>query len=307
MKTFNSLLLAISFHGLGTVSSAIAQTEVEPFAPAFPVVILPTISFAAGELRYQEHDSELVPGLKSHFEEPAFDTGIGIEFIFEGYHGLTLDFDFLQTDSGTERWRDTGVLIQENDLELSRFNFSIGYRASTWNRARLPSLLPEWQKIIRFDGGIAAYYRRQRFLRDDFFDFEQTPPTFIGGEVEETFDMVGAEFTLELELGPRHLAAAFIRGRAGGGYASVMNDSLEPEVSKNDFQFDTASVQGTVEAGVVSQFAPFIELRLGYRFLHQELFDQRITVFSQGANRRFEFPESSTITHMIFFEAGFPF
>lgn len=288
-------------------SAALAQMEVEPFVPAFPVVVLPTISFAAGELRYQEHDSELFPGLKSHFEEPAFETGIGIEFIFSGHHGLAIDFDFLQTDNGAERWRDDGILVQENDLEVSRFNFSIGYRASTWNRARLPSLLPELQKIIRFDGGIAAYYRRQRFLRDDFFDFTQSPPTFNGGEVEETFDMLGAEFTLELELGPRHLAAAFIRGRAGGGYASVMNDSLEPEVSKNDFQFDTASVQGTVEAGVVSQFAPSIELRLGYRFLHQELFDKRITVFFQGANRRAEFPDSSTIAHMIFFEAAFPF
>ncbi len=282
------------------------------FAGPRPVVVIPRIDFGGGVLRYRETDFETAPGTESDFEEPVFDSGIEWDVIFGGHHALNIELGFWQTSTGTEEWEENGVPIQMNDLDVGRFSLAMGYLASTWDRSVPPQALvgpPQW---IRFAGGVRAYYRHQDFERDDFTVLLPPPPTFSSRGVEETFDMFGGEVALDLEFGPRSIVAGFLRGFAGGGYVGVHNDGLEPVVDKEDMRIDTAGVHAAFEVGVLSQFFPMVELRIGYRYHWMQVFqDQRTVdgfdpvlgpvVFSV------ELPDNTTELHVAFFEAAFPF
>jgi hypothetical protein len=164
--------------------------------------------------------------------------------------------------------------------------------------------------MIRFAAGIMApQYRHQQFERDEFVDTTTSPPTSQEGSATETFDMVGAEVTLEFEVGPRPILAGFFRGRAGGEYVLVMNDGLEPLVDREDTDIHTAGVHGTVEAGVISQFIPNVEIRAGYRYHRQEVFQEMKNVITgpNGRGLSLELPDNTTELQMVFIEAAFVF
>src|SRR5262245_60808716 len=167
----------------------------EPLAPApgLSFAIQPAVHFGGGELSYQEHDFRSAPGLESKFEEPVFETGVGVDFIFQGHHALSLDFNFFGTTQGEETWKEAGTLVQENEMDIHRFGFELGYLGSTWNRALDPRDLRGPERFIRFAGGINGYYRRQGFDREGFVDFTVDPPLLIDAEATETFDMLGGE------------------------------------------------------------------------------------------------------------------
>jgi hypothetical protein len=290
------------------LQGAAAAQEPEP-APFFN---RPHLSLGGGDFSYREHHFELAPGLKSRFEEPVISTGFGWDFIFAGHNALTTDFDFFQTDRGTERWKDSGTLVQEDRLNVRRFSLALGYLYSTWDRSQPPESLSGPSRLLRFGFGVSAYYRRQAFRRDEFTDFTTSPPTSSDEVVNETFDMVGVETGLTLEFGPRNIAAAFLRARGGGGYVGVLNDGLEPLVKKEDARIDTGGVQGTVEVGLVSQFARHVELRAGYRYHRMEVFESRRTVNAVDPVLgpvviSIELPDNTTEMHMLFVEAAFPF
>lgn len=302
--------LGVSFLGalvLGIIPAARGQ-EIE-----LPLVVSkPRLSFGGGVLAYREHDFDTAPGLKSSFREPFFETGLGWDFIVAGHNVFNLGLDFWQSAEGTEKWKDSDIPVQENDLDVDRFSLTLGYLASSWNRALPPTELPPASRIFRIGGGLNFYYRRQAFFRDDFEDLTTNPPTFIDAEVEEVFDMVGGEVVLDMELGPRHIACAFLRLKSGGGWVGVTNDGLEPLVDEDDSDLSTAGIHGTVEAGVVSQPTPQVELRLGYRFHWTEVFQEQETVSGFDpvlgpVTVSIELPDNSTEIHMVFFEAAFPF
>src|SRR5262249_11638674 len=160
--------------------------------------------------------------------EPVFEMDFGWDLIFDGHHALALDFDFFQTDRGTERWTEFESLVQTDRLDVGRYGISVGYVGSTRSRAGPPQDLQGPARMLRCSASIQASYRRQAFRRDEFLDFSTSPPTFIDEEVREDFDMVGGEAILDLEIGPRNIVAGFIRGHGGGGYVGVVNDGLEP-------------------------------------------------------------------------------
>src|SRR5258705_2285620 len=71
----------------------------------------PHFAMGAGELTYREHHFDIAPGLKSYFSEPFVEGRGGWDFIFTGRHALTVDFAFLETQNGTETWKDSGALV----------------------------------------------------------------------------------------------------------------------------------------------------------------------------------------------------
>jgi len=277
-----------------------ARTQDE--APAWhpPMFNRPTFSFGAGVLEYREHDFDLAPGLESRFSEPVFQYTFGWEFV-TGNHDFYINMDFFHSLEGTEKWKESGETVQTDDLDILRFGLELGYMASTWDRALPPPLLPKSSQAVRFAGGLNLYYRHQHFERDDFVVFDPFPEP-VDFESDEMFDMLGGEVVLELEFGPRHILAGFIRGKGGGGYVSVVNDIFDPY--DDDAQINTASVQGTVEVGILSQFLPHVELRLGYRWHRLEVFGEDTTV---DGVLLVELPDNTTEIHMGFLEAVFPF
>lgn len=272
----------------------------------------PHFGMGAGELTYREHHFDIAPGLKSNFSEPFVEGRGGWDFIFTGQNALTVDFAFLETKTGTETWKDSGALVQQNTLDVGRFSFEIGYLWSTWNRAVPPIDLGGISDMVRFGVGANTFYRRQAFDRDHFSDFTTSPPTTSDANVKETFDMLGAEVVLDLELGPRQLVAFFARGKGGGGYTGVLNDGLEPLVKKEDARLDTGEVHGTLEAGLVTQPNPRFELRAGYRYLWQEVFEKKRTVNAVDpvlgpVTILIDLPDNTTIMHMGYIEVAIPF
>lgn len=305
-----SILTAALFASAGM---PLASTRAQAQVPGTrPVVVIPRLDFGGGVLRYRETDFDTAPGTESDFDEPVFETGIEWDVVFGGHHALNIELGFWQTSTGTEDWEENGTPIQMNDLDVGRFSLAMGYLASTWDRSAPPQSLAGPARWIRFAGGLRAYYRHQAFERDDFTVFLPPPPTFSSRAVEETFDMAGGEVALDLEFGPRDIVSGFIRGFAGGGYVGVLNDGLGPVVDKEDMRIDTAGVHGTIEVGILSQFIPQLELRLGYRYHRMEVFQDRRTVsavdpFLGPVVFSVELPDNTTELHVAFFEAAFPF
>jgi hypothetical protein len=85
------------------------------------------------------------------------------------------------------------------------------------------------------------------------------------------------------------------------GFATVFNDFFED--LDEDASFYTWSVQGTIEAGVLSQPIDAVELRVGYRFHYMEVFGDKNSV----AGGTLELPDNTTEMHQIFFEANLYF
>jgi hypothetical protein len=301
-----SVVLSVLLNCLCWIFSGARAEESAP-EPAPPDVFnKPHLAIGGGSVRYRETDFNSAPSLHSNFEEPAVMTDAGWDFIFSGHHTLRLDFAFVGTATGTEDWHESGSLIQENDLHIHRFGISIGYLASTWNRAAPPELLAGVSRYFRFSGGVDAFYRRQAFFRTDFVDFTQTPPASVDVSSEEDFDMGGGEVVLELEAGPRNIAAFFLDGRAGAEYVSVVNDAI-PFASTQDTRINTHGVHGAIEAGVVSQPLRSLELRLGYRYDRLDVFGDSKVIQTPQATIGLELPDNVTEMHLIFLEAAFLF
>jgi hypothetical protein len=276
-----------------------------------PLVLRPRLSLGGGEVSYREHHFETAPGLHSNFHDAAIMPDVGLDVIVDGYHQLSLDFDAFTSFTGREHWMDDMGLVQENDLRIWRINFTVAYTASTWNRAIDPRNLTGASRLIRFAGGVAGFYRRQEFNRSDFIDFTTSPPTAIGGSVDEVFNIFGGEAVLDLEVGPRHILAGFVRGRAGGGAVSVTNNGFAG-LTPNDTRINTTTVHGEIEAGVVSQPSPRVELRFGYRWFRQEVFEhtKNVILIDPALGPQLvtlDLPDNTTVLHMVFFEAAFPF
>ena len=294
------------------------ETTMEYAAPSETLHFKPRLSFGYGALEYRElkFDPFVLSladpprtDVKSDFDEAVYQGSVNFDFIF-GHHGMLLGFDFFQTESGTEKWKDEGVLFQENDLDVWRFGFEVGYIGSTYNRSIPPAELTGADRWIRFAGGLAFYYRHQHFTRDEFVVFNPNviadpTPSFSDEEVEEQFDMVGGEILLELEAGPRNIVAAFVRARGGGGLVTVVNDSLGS--LEEDARIYTAGVQGTFDVGIVSQFVKNLELRAGYRFGVMQVYEERAEVDLGGGTLYVDLPDNRTMMSMAFVELAIPF
>ncbi len=287
-----------SYQAVGEAPSATPEA-LPMWAPLF--AFRPRVSLGFGEFSYEEEDFDLVPGLDSEFKEPVFWGQLGCDFAFR-HHGVTLDFDFFHTATGTERWEEFGSLVQKNELNVWRLGLELGYFGSTWDRSRPSSMLRGASRYVRFGGGFRLYYRHQHFTREDFelYDASGQLDEVVDTEVEEKFDMLGGEFVIDFEVGPRHYAAGFIRGKGGGGLVVVTNDIFEPD--EEDFSVTTASVQGTVEAGVVSQPIRFLEVRGGVRYHHLEVFGED----TKESGITVELPDNTTQIYMIFIEVTVP-
>lgn len=259
----------------------------------------PYASFGYGSLEYRETSFEIRPDLTSSFREPVYMGALGWEFLLER-SAIRLGVDFFVTENGTEDWTETGTLLQTNDLRVWRLSLDAGYLYSSYDRGLPSSELTGTNKHFRFGAGLNLYYRHQHFQRDDFATFD--PPTFDDQSVNEKFDMLGGEVVLELEVGPRDIVAAFARGKGGGGLVTVTNDALGS--FENDARIWTAGVQGTIEAGVVSEAIRGIELRAGYRYHRLQVFEETTTV---AGILIVNLPDNQTTIHMFFFEASFPF
>jgi len=258
----------------------------------------PKLSIGYGILRYHEHDFDAAPGLESKYEEKVIQGMLGWEFLL-GHHGFSLDIDFLHSFTGTETWTEFGTLAQEDDLKIWRLGFEVSYLGSTWDRSIPASSLDGPSRFIRFGAGIGAYYRHQQFTRDDFVLYN--PPGTSDGEVNEKFDMFGGEILLELEIGPRDIIAAFARGKGGGGYVTVTNDALGS--LEDDARINTFGVQGTIEAGLVSQPVSHVEVRVGYRYCRMEVFTE--STVTDGL--LVQLPDNTTEVQVLFLELAFPF
>jgi hypothetical protein len=221
-----------------------------------------------------------------------------------------VSFDVHVSFTDTERWKEDDVLIQTDDLGIQRYSFTIGYLWSTWNRAIPPAHLEEPSRLFRFGVGGAGFYRRQAFERSDFIDETAVPPTIDSSSVHEDFDIAGGEVVLDFEIGPRNIIAGFLRGRSGIEYVGVRNDGLG--LPTEDTHIDTYGVHGQVEAGVVSQPFPNVELRLGYRWIRQDVFREKKSLYAVDPDLgpviiSIELPDNTTEMHMAYFEAAFPF
>jgi len=263
-------------------------------------------------LSYTEHRFNSSPGLESSFEAPLGEMSLGWDFIFNGHHGLLLDFELAGTLGGEEEWEEFGVPVQRNDLQVGRIGLVMGYSLSTWNRALAPEEFPKKDQILRLAGGLNTFYRNQTFWRTDFLLLDSTPPATSDISVRETFDMFGAELVVDLEIGPRPIASAFLRGRFGGEFVTVLNNSLPYRVDPADARINTAGIHGRVEVGVVSQPHRNLELRLGYRYYWQEVFgsDTVASGFDPGlgpVDVLIELPDNTTEIHMAFIEVSIPF
>ena len=77
-------------------------------------------------------------------------------------------------------------------------------------------------------------------------------------------------------------------------------------------RIDTAGVHATVEVGVLSQFIPMVELRIGYRYHWMQVFQDQRTASGFDpvlgpVTFSVELPDNITELHVAFFEAAFPF
>ncbi len=278
------------------------------------IVHKPHLSVGGGILSFEEDDSRSLDAfdlrIDSDYQEPLIATGIGWEAILNGYHGLSFDFDFLQAFQGTQETKTVysepgsiDTFNQENDLDIRRYSFSLGYLYSSWDRARPPERLRGNDRTFRFAGGFNLVYWLQHFTREGFslidsgMEIPQATP-----KLESYYHLAGAELVAEVEVGPRELIAGFLRGKVGGGYVRFEKDICERagvDQIKLEQDFDTAGIYGTIEAGIVSQILGPVELRMGYRYNH-------LFVFGQEDGEDI-LPDSTTVIHMGFLEAALSF
>jgi hypothetical protein len=259
----------------------------------------PYASFGYGSLEYRETSFEIRPGLESKAREPVYMGALGWDFLFDR-STVRLGLDLFVTENGTEEWTEAGSLLQTNDFRVWRLSLDAGYLYSSYDTGLPPSDLEGTSKYFRFGAGLNFYYRHQQFQRDDFATFD--PPSSDDQSVNEKFDMLGGEVMVEIEVGPRDIAAAFVRGKGGGGLVTVTNDALGS--LEEDARIWTAGVQGTIEAGVVSEFLSGVELRAGYRYHRLQVFEETTTV---AGILIVNLPDNQTTIHMFFVEASFPF
>src|SRR5262245_15141624 len=122
------VLLARCLAAAGAVLLSCAPAGGQDAAGTTPFLFnRPHLSLGGGTLSYHEHNFDLSPGLESHYREPAFEMDFGWDLIFDGHHALALDFDFFQTDRGTERWTEFESLVQTDRLDVGRYGISVGY------------------------------------------------------------------------------------------------------------------------------------------------------------------------------------
>jgi len=313
--TTGPLPFAFAWSAFGQ-SDRVESDRVEPEAPGAgvegvdshsgpPRVHRPHLLLGGGSFSYHERNFTIAgaEGLRSRFYAPAITGTLGWEFLVLDHQALGVDIPFFVTETNRETWKDSGIPAQQNNLQVWRMGFELNYLASSWNR-RIPAAdLAGTSRWVRMAAGLSAYYRHQHFTRDRFVTFD--PPDESDARVQEKFDMLGGELLLEFEAGPRNVLAFFARGRGGGGYVTVTNDVFGG--SEEDARLDTAGVQGTIDLGIVSEFARNCELRAGFRWHRMDVFETTTRFTSGGTLFIVNLPDNTTEMQMGFLEAAFPF